>query len=90
MARRIHRTLEGVDVQHYLQRLIAQVEGHPRIRLFTETELLETTGHVGQFHQRLFFTGAKKGSVEHGAVVVATGGRNINPRNTPMAGIPGS
>jgi heterodisulfide reductase subunit A-like polyferredoxin len=79
VARRIQRTLEGVDVRQYLQEVIQRVVGHPRIRLFTDTELLETSGTVGQFTSVLSHRG-EKGSVRHGAVVVATGGAEYRPR----------
>ena len=78
MARRIYRTIEGVDVQDYLQRLISQVKSHPRVRLFTETELLETTGHVGRFTS-VFSSRGEKGSVDHGVMLVATGGSEYKP-----------
>ena len=78
MARRIHRTLEGVDVQPYLQETIHRVVSHPRIRLFPNTELRETTGTVGQFTSILYHQGEKR-TVKHGAVVVATGGSEYRP-----------
>ncbi|MBI5585294.1 MAG: FAD-dependent oxidoreductase [Deltaproteobacteria bacterium] len=78
VARRIHRTLEGVDVQQYLQETTRRVIGHPRIRLFTNTELLETSGTVGKFTSRLSHRGEQR-TVEHGAVVVATGGAEYRP-----------
>ncbi len=78
IARRIHRTLEGVDVQQYLQETIHRVVGHPRIRLFIDTELLETTGTVGQFSS-VFSHRGEKGTLKHGAVVVAAGGLEYRP-----------
>jgi heterodisulfide reductase subunit A-like polyferredoxin len=79
MARRLYRTLEEVDVQQYLQETAKRVIGHPRLRLFTNTELLETSGTVGKFTSILVHQGEKR-TVEHGAVVVASGAAEYQPR----------
>jgi heterodisulfide reductase subunit A-like polyferredoxin len=78
IARRIRRTLEGVDVQQYLRETIQRVVSHPFVRLFTETELLEITGTVGQFTS-VFSHRGEKGTLKHGAVVVAAGGLEYRP-----------
>ena len=45
MARRIHTTLEGLDVQSYLHDLINKVYQHPLIHLYTAATITETTGY---------------------------------------------
>ena len=49
--------------RQYLRETIHRVVGHPRIRLFTETELLETTGTVGQFTS-VFSSSGGEGDLE--------------------------
>lgn len=71
-------TLEGVDVQAYLKGLAIQVTDHQKIRVLTGAELSEISGHVGNFRSTFIQEGKKK-TIEHGAVVVATGGRENKP-----------
>ena len=49
MARRIHSTLEGLDVQAYLRDLIRKVYQHPLIHVYTDAIITEATGYVGNF-----------------------------------------
>jgi heterodisulfide reductase subunit A-like polyferredoxin len=72
--RHIHYTLDGSDPQAYLRSLIARLEQHPLITLYTETELEETTGFVGNFSSKLAVKGQPV-AVEHGVTIVAVGGR---------------
>jgi heterodisulfide reductase subunit A2 len=71
-------TLEGVEVRSYLKAMTTQVTDHPKIRVLTGAELSEISGHVGNFRST-FIQQGKKGTIEHGAVVVATGGREYKP-----------
>ena len=50
---------------------------------------LETTGHVGQLHQHLFFTRGKRGRWNTGPWWWPPAVRNTSPENMPTAGIPG-
>jgi len=72
--RHMHYTLEGGDPQAYLQSTIRSVESHPLITVYTETELKETSGFVGNFSSTLSVKG-QPDTVEHGAIVVAVGGQ---------------
>ncbi|MGB9723292.1 MAG: FAD-dependent oxidoreductase [Chloroflexia bacterium] len=79
--RHLRYTLRGNDPQAFLQRLQEEVQAHPWIRVYTETELLEVGGYVGRFHSRLHRRA--EGRVEemtHGAIVVATGAEEYRPR----------
>jgi heterodisulfide reductase subunit A-like polyferredoxin len=77
-ALRLSFTLEGANVRDYLKGLTAKVLEHERIRVFTESKLLETTGHVGSFKSIILHQGEKK-TIPHGAIVVATGGMEWKP-----------
>jgi heterodisulfide reductase subunit A len=75
LLRRVRRNLEGDDVQQYLQQVIEQVEHDPRITVHTETTVEKTDGFVGNFKTDL----ANGTQVEHGAIVVTTGGIEYEP-----------
>jgi len=67
----------------YVSNLTDKVRNHPNIRLFLKTEAVETTGVLGNFTTSLL-TATPDGSVasttvEHGATVLATGGKEYTP-----------
>jgi heterodisulfide reductase subunit A len=72
MARKIHTTLEGLDVQAYLADLIAKIYKHPLIHVYTDATIEEATGYVGNFTTTVK---SPRGitEIEHGATVIATG-----------------
>ncbi len=72
--RRLYYTLDNLDPQAYLQELVARVEDHELITVHTESELVDISGFVGNFASRLK-TKEGEQTVEHGVVIVATGGR---------------
>ena len=78
MARKIYHTLEGLDVQSYLQDLIKKVYSHPSIHVYTEAVITEAFGYVGNFTTRVK---SEKGTAEikHGAAVIATGADVYKP-----------
>jgi len=71
-ARRIHYTLDGMDVQAYLRDLVRQVYQHPTIHVYTDAVITEATGYVGNFLTRVK---SERGGTEikHGAAVIAVG-----------------
>ncbi len=72
MARRIHYTLEGLDVQAYLSDLAGKVYQHPLVHVYTDASVTEATGYVGNF---VTTVQSERGVAEilHGATVIATG-----------------
>jgi heterodisulfide reductase subunit A len=72
IARLIHSTLEGLDVQAYLADLIAKIYGHPAIHVYTNAIITEATGYVGNF-----VTNVKSDRgitvIKHGAAIIAIG-----------------
>ena len=78
MARRIHYTLEGVDVQAHLADLIAKVYKHPSIHVATDTTIKEVAGYVGNFTSKVRWRGRMR-EIRHGAVVIATGAQEYKP-----------
>jgi heterodisulfide reductase subunit A len=72
IARRIHTTLEGLDVQAYLHDLIEKIYKHPLIHVYTDATITEATGYVGNFVTTIK---SDRGTtvIKHGAAVIAIG-----------------
>ncbi len=74
----IHYTAEGPDPQRLLNSTIKQVHCHERIAIYTGTQVVGFSGHVGNFRSVLRSEGdgrpPREWTVEHGVTVVATGG----------------
>jgi len=77
-ARRIHTTLEGLDVQVYLRDLIRKVYQHPSVHVYTDATITEATGYVGNFVTRVK---SERGvtEIKHGAAVIAVGADVYKP-----------
>ena len=78
MARRLHYTLEGHQMQPYLANLIHEMEHHPGIQVLTGSRVLDFSGHVGQFQSTVEGPRGRQ-EIEYGAVVIATGGSEYKP-----------
>jgi len=78
MARRLHYTLEGLDVQAYLRDVIRKVYQHPLIHVSTDATITEVSGYVGNFITRLKSEGMVK-EIRHGAAILATGAEEYKP-----------
>ena len=72
MARRIHTTLEGMDVQSYLDDLIRAVYNNPLIHVSHEATITDVSGYLGNFVTTLETEGRVK-KIKHGASVIAIG-----------------
>jgi len=72
IAKKIHSTLEGLDVQAYLRDLIGKIYDHPMIRVYTDATITDATGYVGNF---VTTVKSDRGTTEikHGAAVIAIG-----------------
>ena len=78
MARKIHYTLEGLDVQAYLNDLIRQVYRHPSIHVYTEATISEASGYIGSFVTTVK-SDRGKSVIKHGAAVLAIGADVYTP-----------
>jgi heterodisulfide reductase subunit A len=77
-ARNIYYTLEGMDVQEYLNDLIHKVNQHQSIHVLTDASITKTGGYVGNF-----VTNVKSQDrtieIKHGAAILATGAEVYKP-----------
>jgi heterodisulfide reductase subunit A len=78
MARRLHYTLEGLDVQAYLSDCIRKVYRHPKIHVSHAATITEVSGYVGNFVTTVKSEGRVK-EIRHGAVILATGADEYKP-----------
>jgi heterodisulfide reductase subunit A len=77
-ARKIHYTLEGMDVQAYLRDIIRKVYQHPLIHVYTDAAITEATGYVGNFATKVKSEGRVR-EIKHGAIVIAIGADVYKP-----------
>jgi heterodisulfide reductase subunit A len=78
MARRIHSTLQGLDVQAYLEEMIRKVYRNTSIHVYTDAAIKEASGYVGNFTTRLTTEGMAR-EIHHGITIVATGAEEYRP-----------
>ncbi len=79
MARRIHTTLDGLDVQTYLKDLIRKVYEHPLIHVSHAATIQDVSGYVGNFVTTVESEGRIK-EIRHGAAILATGAEEYKPK----------
>jgi heterodisulfide reductase subunit A2 len=72
IARRIHSTLEGLDVQAYLSDLIKKVYQHRLIHIYHNASITQATGYIGNF---VTTVKSDRGlsEIKHGAAILAIG-----------------
>jgi len=78
MARRIHSTLEGMNVQSYLADMIRAVYKNPLIHVSHDADITDVSGYVGNFITTVETEGRIK-KIKHGASVIAIGADVYKP-----------
>lgn len=78
MARRLHTTLEGMDVQAYLNDVISAVYNNPLIHVSHEATITDVSGYVGNFITTVETEGRVK-EIKHGASIIAIGADEYKP-----------
>jgi heterodisulfide reductase subunit A len=78
MARRLHHTLEGLDVQAYLSDLVRKVYQNPLIHVTHDAKIINVAGYVGNFTTSVKSEGRVK-KIRHGGAVLATGAEEYKP-----------
>ena len=78
IARKLHYTLEGLNVQEYLKGLIRKVYQHPLIHVYADATITEVAGYVGNFVTKVQ---SDRGitEIKHGAAVIAIGAELYKP-----------
>jgi heterodisulfide reductase subunit A len=76
----LHRTLEGHDVRAMLDDILKRVDKHPRIQVHTGSRIVQAHGEVGSFSTIIEGPDHQVRSVDHGVVILATGGAEAPAR----------
>ncbi|MCY2923935.1 MAG: FAD-dependent oxidoreductase, partial [Planctomycetota bacterium] len=77
-ARQIYTTLDGTDVQAYLDRTVERIAKHPRIKVRLNSHVAKVDGSIGDFTSKVV-TGGQTVEVAHGVAVLATGALEAKP-----------
>jgi heterodisulfide reductase subunit A len=86
----LYYVAEGYNPQRLLRDLVNRVRAHQRISVYTRTEVVGHTGHLGYYITNLSTRHdgtAETFSIEHGVTIVATGAQEA--RQHPLLKIPG-
>jgi heterodisulfide reductase subunit A len=80
LAKKIPETLEGADVQGFVEGLIQEVTDNSLVQVTTGAELVDCSGYVGNFTSvvKAGAAGVLK-EISHGVIVVATGAEELKP-----------
>jgi heterodisulfide reductase subunit A len=70
----LDQTIDGTPVAPFLAETTGQVEKHPGIEVMTDSRVVGAFGQAGHFFSTIETTDAPATTVEHGAVILATGG----------------
>jgi len=76
--RKVIFLLNGDDPQNKLESLIDKVKQHPKIHIYTNSQINKINGSVGNFSTE-FKSDDQVHTVDHGVVIVATGADKYNP-----------
>ena len=81
LAHRLHRTIEGWEVQPYLQDLIRQVSAHQNIQVHLASEIQHHQGRKGAFLTTVVSGPERRQeAIKHGVMIIATGAAEYQPR----------
>jgi len=80
IANRIHYTIDGVDITRHVAHTIEKANNHPKIRIYTNTYIVDASGYVGNFTTEIMrYRGRVTEKIEHGVTVIATGAEEYKP-----------
>jgi len=80
LGRCVHFTIEGGDVGAYVRELTMEVYANLRIQVYTEAELKDVSGYVGNFSTQIRAGKARLAkTIAHGVMIVATGAEEFRP-----------
>ncbi len=77
-ARRLFKAWTGDDIQENLDKIIKEVENSDKIKVHLNATITHVDGFVGNFKTTVETSDGKK-VIEHGATIIATGGKEYRP-----------
>ncbi len=75
----IFRTWKNEDVRIQLSKLIEDIYKDKNIKVYTNSEIKDVDGFVGNFKTKIVYNGQEE-FIEHGAVIIATGAKEYRPK----------
>jgi heterodisulfide reductase subunit A len=76
--RNLFYTFKNDNIQDYLQSLKDQISADPDLNVYTSAHIKDVSGCIGSFTTTIEQNGMEK-KLEHGVVIVATGGKEYKP-----------
>ncbi|NQU41381.1 MAG: CoB--CoM heterodisulfide reductase iron-sulfur subunit A family protein [Lentisphaerae bacterium] len=70
---------EGMHGPEVIRALLARIDAHERVMLYTEAELIERSGTIGNFDVKIRLRGSEEIPLNVGAIVVTTGFDTYTP-----------
>ena len=81
IARELNTTWKGEEIQSYLENLITEINDSKLINLYLDSQVNSFTGSLGNFVTTVKHNeNEKQTTIEHGAVIFATGGIEYKPQ----------
>ncbi|NOX34382.1 MAG: FAD-dependent oxidoreductase [Deltaproteobacteria bacterium] len=81
IARNLNATWQGEKIQDYLKELVDRTSASDSINLYLDSEVEAFTGSMGNFVTTIKANGdGQKTAIEHGAAILATGGKEYRPK----------
>ena len=77
--RRIRYTADGADPQKLLASLLEQVDNEPNITVYKSARVKNLSGYLGNYTTEINTESGDSVDVEHGVVILATGGAEYRP-----------
>jgi len=71
----LHETIDGTPITPYREEIVKRVEDHPDIEIMTASRVVGAFGQAGHFISTIESREKAAATVEHGAVILATGGQ---------------
>lgn len=84
----LYQTWSGEHVPRFLKELKEAVQQHPLVEVSYTSTVVAVSGHVGKFTTLLRTGSSRKRTVEHGAVIIATGAKRYIPEEFEYGKIP--
>jgi heterodisulfide reductase subunit A len=78
LVNRIHYGLKGEDIPKWLAETIKKVNENDKISVYMNSNVMDVSGYVGNF-STIINQNEEEKKVEHGAIIVATGGMEYKP-----------
>jgi len=79
-ALKLYSTYQGGRVKPYVEDLIDQVNRHSFIDVYLNTTVKDASGFVGNFKSTLVDEEGEQVQLDHGAIIIATGGKPYKPK----------